>query len=341
MLGDIYRWWAQQMRSLFPSRRERPAADALIVRSIGDQSVELSARRRGVRLVLGMAGLDEAGLPRLRALVGRTRNAPRVVLELPATLLLEQQASLPLAAESELSLVLAHEMDRLTPFRPEDVFWSWAVAGRDTLNGRLLVRLSIVLKASVTPLLQGLARAGLSPAMFELRGPDGAVRRVGIAPPGSQAARHPAAVRVAGWLCGALAVLAAVVPLVQQQWALSAVQDQVTDLQPRVTLVEGLRRRLAASSNGAELFAAESARSGNAVQALASVTMALPDDTYLTEFGMRDRKLTLTGRSEAAVRLIGLLAAAPGLANPAFAAPVFRTIGDHGDQFTISADLAP
>ena len=264
-----------------------------------------------------------------------------MVLALPAALLLEQEASLPLAAETALGQVLTHEMDRLTPFRAEDVFWSWAVAGRDAANGRLLVRLSIVLKAAVAPLVQGLARAGLPPTVLEVAAADGTVRRVGLLPPGTRGARHPRTVRVAAWACVALAAVAILLPVVQQQWALATADDEVSALQPRVALVDGLRRRLAASSDAAGLFAAESARSGNAVLALAAVTRALPDDTYLTEFALRGRKLTVSGRSEAAVRLIGVLASEPGLVNPAFAAPVFRTIGDHGDQFTISADLAP
>ncbi len=329
------------MRSLLPSDREQGPADALVARSRDDLAVELSLRRRGSRHLVGSGRLDEAGLPHIRSLAGRLGKPPRTVLELPASLLLEQQTSLPLAAETDLSLVLRHEMDRLTPFRAEDVFWSWTITQRDTTNSRLLVRLSLVVKAAVTPLIQGLARAGLAPDTLEVRGLDGALRRMGVLPPGADAARHPRSVRIAAWACGVLAAAAIVTPVVQQQWALTTADNQISELQPRVALVEGLRRRMAASSNGADLFAAESARSGNAVLALAAVTRALPDDTYLTEFAMRDRKLTLTGRSEAAVRLIGVLATEPGLANPSFAAPVFRTIGDHGDQFTISVDLAP
>ena len=327
------------MRSLLPSGRGPLAADGPVVRVLAGGAVEFSLRRRGMRQVLGTASLDDPR--RVQAMAARARAGSAAMLDLPSGLLLEQEASLPLAAEPELSRVLLHEMDRLTPFRPAETFWSWAITGRDTANGRLRVRLSLLLKDAVAPLLQDLARAGVTPAGFEVAGPDGAPRRIGLLPPGGDAARHPQAVRLASWACGGLALAAILVPLVQQQWALSAAEERIADLQPRISLVEGLRRRLAASTDGAELFAAEAARSGNAIQALAAVTAALPDDTYLTEFGLRDRKLTLTGRSAAAVRLIGLLAAAPGLANPAFAAPVFRTIGDHGDQFTISADLAP
>src|SRR5437870_2760561 len=55
-----------------------------------------------------------------------------------------------------------------------------------------------------------------------------------------------------------------------------------------------------------------------------SLTRLLPDDTYLTELGEQQRRVTLTGRSAAAARLIAALSAGEGLRNVVFAAPVTR-----------------
>ena len=328
------------MRSLAPSGRDGPAdAAGLIVESRGGLDVAFVLRRRGSRRLVGTARLDEPGMAAARPLLGRLRAVKNAVLDVPGPLLLEQETVLPLAAETELSRVLRHEMDRLTPFAADEVFWAWAIAGRDKANGRMTVRLSIVLKSAVQPLLQALARAGLVVGTLEAPGLDGVARRIGTAPPDAGPVRS-FAVRAAGWACAGLAAAAVLTPLVQQEIALEAARAQVASLTPRVALVDGLRRRLAAASNGAEQFATVGQRSGNALQAMAAITRALPDATYLTEFVMRDRKVTLTGRSAAAVRLIGLLSGVPEIANPAFAAPVIRTIGDRGDQFTISADVA-
>jgi general secretion pathway protein L len=101
-----------------------------------------------------------------------------------------------------------------------------------------------------------------------------------------------------------------------------------------------LRDRIRANASGADVFAAETARVGNALQAMAAVTQALPDDTYLTQLTLHERRLMLTGRSAEAARLISALSSGPSLHDPAFAAPVTRTGGDHGDEFTIRAELA-
>lgn len=338
MLHDLLHWWLRQMRGLAPAGRGAADGAGLVVRACGGLDVEVALRRRGQRRVIGAVSLDDAGLPAARALLGQVRAAG-AVLELPGALLLEQEAVLPIAAEAELGSVLHHEMDRLTPFSADEVFWNWSIAERDRGNGRLRVRLSVVLKAAALPLITALARAGVGGVALEAPGADGVVRHIGTLPPGT-GPRRPAAVRVAAWACAVLAVGVAVTPVMQQQWALADADSRIAALRPQVVVVDALRQRLAAASSGAEQFAAVGARSGNAVQAMAAITRALPDDTYLTELSLRDRKVTLTGRSAAAVRLIGLLSAVPELVNPAFAAPVIRTIGERGDQFTISADLA-
>jgi hypothetical protein len=56
---------------------------------------------------------------------------------------------------------------------------------------------------------------------------------------------------------------------------------------------------------------------------------------------LQKRKVTLSGRSAAAARLIGPLAADGAFRNPGFAAPVTRVEALHTELFTINAEVAP
>jgi general secretion pathway protein L len=86
--------------------------------------------------------------------------------------------------------------------------------------------------------------------------------------------------------------------------------------------------------------AAARAEADAAVDALATLTAALPDDTWLTSLTLHQRKLTLEGQSAAATRLIATLATTPRIRNPGFAAPVLRN--DQGaDLFAIQAEVGP
>jgi general secretion pathway protein L len=340
MLIEIVSWWSQQMRDLIPQRLSHrdTLGDALIVRALGGLDVELATRRRGVVAMLARATFDEAGLHAARTHMARVRRPGPVVLILPEPMLLEQEASLPLAAERDLHQVLRHEMDRLTPFRAEDVFWSWRIAGRDAVNGRLQLLLSFVPKAGLRTLLAALDQASLRPAEIEVTA-GGGLHRIGIAPPGERSSPRGGA-RVAAWACGVLAALALIVPVVLQERAIAQINSTIETLEPGVAVVDRLRSRIHANASGADVFAAETARVGNALQAIAAITRMLPDDSYLTQLTLHERRLTLTGRSAEAARLIAALSSDPTLHDPAFAAPVTRTGGDHGDQFTIRAELS-
>ena len=76
------------------------------------------------------------------------------------------------------------------------------------------------------------------------------------------------------------------------------------------------------------------------MEALAAITEILPDDSYLTEFTMRERKITLAGQASSAPKLISALSADPRIRNPAFTAPVTRNENNRNDVFAIRADLA-
>lgn len=322
MLAELFTWWAQQLRDVVPQRLRAAArpADATVVRADGE-ALLLWARRHGVETRLG-------------PLAGRVRARPSgpVVLALPDAALLQQTASLPLAAERDLAAVLRHEMDRLTPFGADDLFWAWRVERRDRAAGRLSLRLLLVPKLAVAATLATLAAAGLRPTVLEAAG-----ERVPLAAPGAAAGRSG---RVAAWACAGLAAALCAVPVLRQEQAIAAAEARVESLRPQLALVDGLRRRLAANTSGSDLFAAESARTGSPLRAVAALTAALPDDTFLVTLAMRDRKLSMTGRSAAAARLIGTLDGDPDLRDAAFDAPVTRA-GDKSDLFSIRATLAP
>jgi general secretion pathway protein L len=56
---------------------------------------------------------------------------------------------------------------------------------------------------------------------------------------------------------------------------------------------------------------------------------------------LRQRKVTLTGRSAGAARLIGALAADGEFRNPAFSAPVTRLEALKAELFTINTEVGP
>ena len=88
-----------------------------------------------------------------------------------------------------------------------------------------------------------------------------------------------------------------------------------------------------------ELIATARNQVGSPLQSIALLTEMLPDDTHLSQLTIRQRKLSITGRSAGAARLISALAGSPLLQNPSFAAPVIRAETNGAETFSIRVEV--
>ncbi len=357
VLSDVWAWWVQQMADMLPSRllsrRAVPATALVVAPDIPDgpadgsvaETGSLSARRHRRERPLGRFALNEAGnaagLAALRRSLARRGRRVPVVLRLAPDLLLEREVSLPLAAEPEAGNALRFGIDTLTPFAGDELFWSWTVMRRDRAHGRLHVRLSLVCKTAVQPLIAALERAGATPRLLEIPLSDSETRVIALGDSASRAGRlrrHvPAA--IGGFAAGA-AVAMAVLPVALQMRALAATEARIDALRPRVAQVEAFRRETG-RADGIDVIAGERARVGDALQVIAMLTTALPDDTHLTELSLHQRKLALTGEFGAAAKLIVALSAEPMLRETEFVAPVTRAPMGGRDIFSIQAEVTP
>ena len=342
-------WWGAQLRDLLPARlREGSAwadlhADALIADVDGDTLAFVSRRARR-ETSIGPA--DPARLhARLHASLHAllARRPGRILLRVPAAAVLERPMTLPLAAEPELDRVVAYEIDRISPFTAAELAWTWAVEQRNPATGKLVLRIAMLPRATIQPALDSLREAGATPAAVLAPRASGGTWRIALTAAPAASTRRTALV-AASVLCAVLAIAAAALPFFLQQAALDRQEARIERLRPSVAQADALRRRVADRASGLDAVAAETARVGQALDALATLTTLLPDDTVLTALSLRQRALTLSGRSASATRLIPLLAADPSIRNAAFAAPVTRAPalpgnGARDDVFSIRAEF--
>jgi general secretion pathway protein L len=330
MLASFISWWTARISELLPAswtNAAAGAADGIVIDVDQIQNVTATLRRKGryENLTLGAAA----------RLAGRSP----VLLHAPPESVLEKRHVVPAAPRRELDQMLRYELARITPFRTEDLFWRWDSRPKAGDKTRLDVTLTLVPKAAVAPALAVLANAGIRPRFIET-GPAERPRLVALEGETSRPT-SPLLVRGLAWTCAGLAVVALLLPVVLQEISLYATNSAIDDLQPTIRQVEALRRGITADGAGRQVLAKEMERTGDILQVLATVTRILPDDTYLTDFSLRERQMVLGGRSAAAARLITGLSADPTIRDATFAAPVTRIEGATSDVFSIRAGIAP
>jgi general secretion pathway protein L len=342
MIRDFLIWWCGQLADLLPQwlrRSSLTAADAMVIAPVGAlcrgiDAVAVALRRNGRETPVGLFDLAAFGLAQLPRAPGRT-----VVLRLGEADILAKTMTFPLAAGRELRQVLTFEMDRETPFQADELYWNHRLETADRQKDRLSVRLLLVPKVSLAPLLEALDQVGIRPSRAEIAdGPDTG-SCLPLAGEGNRQYRTSShLIRAAALCCATLALAAAATPFLRQEIALASLDREIAIGRAAATEADSLRQEIDRLSGSADFVERERDKTGRPLAVLAATTDVVPDDTYLTEIELRGHKVTLTGHSAAASRLIGALAAAGGFRNPGFAAPITRIEALHSELFTIIAE---
>ncbi|MGH7029817.1 MAG: hypothetical protein ACREEZ_05270, partial [Stellaceae bacterium] len=312
-MRDFFGWWLGQLADLLPQhlRRSDPtAADATVITPLiapdgSVAEVAVGLRRGGKETLVGRFAIGASAPPELP----RSSGKP-AVLRLGESEVLGKTLTLPLAAERELDQALAFEMDRETPFKAEELYWNHRVTAADRQSGRVSVRLLLIPKARLVPLLAFLRQTGLAPVRAEIA--DGPDAGCWLPLDGDGRPAHPGASRLikpAAVCCAALALAAILVPFARQSMTMAALDRELATGRSAAAEAAGLRREVRRLSGSADLVQKERDKVGQPLAVLAAATRVMPDDSFATEMELRQRKLTVSGRSAAAARLIGAFAA--------------------------------
>ena len=330
MLASFLSWWFARLAELLPTAWSDEAVrvrDGIVIDIDNDQRFAVSLRHKN-----GLQDLTTLGV------AARLAGRKPVLLHPPEGSVLVKQHSVPTAPRRQLEQLLRHELVRITPFTAADLFWRWEGHAKPGDKGRTLVTLTLVPRMAVAAALSALDSVGLRADFVEV----GSIGRRRLLPVGDGASRSGGARLAFGlaWACAVACVVALALPFALQALSLHRTNDAITDLQPAIAQVEALRKGIAAGDAGHDILTQEQDRTGDVLQILATVTRILPDDTYLTDFALRERHMTLSGRSASAPRLITALSADPAITGTAFTAPVTRIEGATSDVFSIKAEIA-
>ena len=326
MLAELFSWWVARMREILPAG-SGSAPDGVVIEPAPNGEINACLRKSGREQALSLG------------VVARLAGRNPVLLRAPPGSVLVKNHVMPAASRTDMEQMLRLELGRITPFEANAVHWQWEGRPRPNDRAHQDIRLIIVPRIMLDPALDMLDRIGIRPRLLEV--PGDPVHILDLQDDASRRSRRQTITKILGWTTAALALIALVLPFALQAWARQETENAIDAMRPTVARVEALRRKIDTSFAGRDIVARDRARSGDVPATLAAITRVLPDDTYLTDLTLRQRQLTVGGRSASAPTLITALAADPMFRNVAFAAPVTRIEGSALDVFSIRAEIGP
>ena len=370
-LAGFWSWWAHELAAIVPSgarvawrrRRTRPMVyfegdtATLYQPVVNNGSVHLTPGAR-IALAGDAVAVQDAGRAAIAglALPGHPEiaGATRIIIAVPPRDVLRKRLKLPAAVEEQLRQTLTYDLDRHTPFKPEEIYFDAVVLGRDKELNLITVDFAAIRRAVADPLIARVEAWGGN-AVALVPGPVQALgtTRVNLLPPERRPRRTPWK-RWQFWLpIGALtlfALIAIVLPLWQKREYAIALNEATLEARQRALVSEKLRDELDRQV-GDFNFALERKYSfPGAIVVLEDVSRALPDDTWLTTFEMRSvgprgkdqqRELSLRGESGNAGRLVSLLEESGRLTGAAPRSPTTKIQPGPGEIFDIGAKVKP
>ena len=321
-------WWIGELRDMAPAA--------------------LRASRVGGRPVAERTATGEYVLVRGD---GRTRphtpgrSAVQAALRLPPEAVLTRSVQAPPLPERDLRRMMALDIDRLTPFRAQDVYLDVARGAEAAEGAGARPVLIGVTPRGVAELALAEARAaGLEPTAMIAAGEGG--RTLDFLPAMRAAGAVGSAHRAAGmwWtVVAALVVLNVGCWIWRDSRSLSELQSAVDAQQPQVRRVAALRASLRAEAQRRRGLA-EALAADEPLRALDAASRALPDAAWVQRATFAAGSVRLAGYHKPGVDVVAALKRDPLFVNVQNASSEPGTASeagpDGGDPFDVSADLA-
>ena len=371
-LPSFWQWWAGQLAPLVPYRLRNTVArlrtravlafDAdtavLFVPKVANNRVKY---KEVARIPLSSdneatAAAGRAAIDALSAGNGARLGPARVVVAVPENQVLRKTITLPAAVEENLLQALTYDLDRHTPFKPDEVYFDASVVGRDTVKRELRVDWAAALRTVVAELRRRAESWGASVvAVTPDRPVAGAMptrmtlNLLPLTERGDAAAGRGWAIWVPLGLLITAALFATALPLWQKRGHAIALQQQAVQGRAAADASNALREQLERLTGDYNFALSKKYAFPSALQSVEDLSKLLPDDTWLTQLEVKNtakgkdakREVVVRGESANAGRLISLFEESKLFSDAAPRSPTTKIQPGPGEIFDVGAQLKP
>jgi len=330
-------WWGANLYKGLPSSLQRlfkTSLPRLGLRFLEDERLEVLWIQEGKQSHCGEYHLD--GAFDFERVVKKHTRGRKFVLQL---LLSKQQAlrfqhSFPAAVQDNLRQVVGYQLDRLTPFTLDQVYYDAELTSFDKARDEVNVAIHVAPKAGVDALKQRLSAVGVSNI-------DSVSIDSGQANLAQGVTSHTDNVsyfsRWPLYFFLAALILSLILPLAYKQRRLNQIDSALAELRTQTSSQLAVREKLL-SAEEALIFLQERRKTlPMMLDVVEQLSAILPNHTWLERLEVNGQQVQLRGESSQALSLIDTLEGSPHFAQVRFKSPVTRSNTTGKDQFHMQA----
>jgi general secretion pathway protein L len=233
-------------------------------------------------------------------------------------------------------------MDRLTPFKPDQVTYAYRVLEVDHVGQQFSVELHVVQKSEVERAAKTAQRFGLVATRFELAGlPDENREPLNLRSAGQ---KEPLRKGQRNWApavpASILALVALAIPVQRQLATAAQLEAQLSASRTEAEATLALSKRIKKLDGRVRFLQAQKTQRVTVIEILAELTSLLPDEVHILQLNFRDNTIQLYGIAKNASDVILLLGKSSVFASSRLTAPVTTMSPSDLQNFHVSIELA-
>jgi general secretion pathway protein L len=275
----------------------------------------------------------------LKWLEDQATNNAQVILIVPDDFFLKKKMTYPKATASNLRQVLSFEMNRKTPFSPEQTYFDYLLIEQNEQTDKVNLELFLVPRNKIDPYLDMLKSWKISlDAIRPVMQYDNCSINL-IAPEERQQsnAESDKMMLILTTATCLLFMLLLYAPIINQNKELKLLESEVAKSRKTALQLQSLKKNKEKLLKQSHFLKNKHINEMSSIKLIGEVTQIVPDDTWLTRFVMKSGELQLQGESSNASSLIQTLESSEYFTGVQFRSPVTQNKLSNKDKFHLSA----
>ena len=348
--NKFVQWWTSELAFLVPEKIKQLIHErqGFLIVTPKDRYLELTYHFNGHSEALATLDRNETGITQYAALraTDERLDKAQLILRLSRQEAVQKELVLPIAAKENLRQVVAYELDRFTPFKPEQVYFAVKTLETSHEAGQISVMVVLTRREILDTLYEDIKALGMSPLFADYEGAPNALEGrhdyYDLLPEQYRKKTGKRQQFIHAGLIGGVGLLLAavlVMPVLFEYQAVNLLNKRINGIEKDAHKIEAMQAEIDAMVEETRSLLDEKNKTPSVVVMLNALSALIKDDTWLTYAQYSDGHLQIQGQSPAASSLIAAIEASELFSNVGFVSPVTQDKRSGLERFQITADV--
>ena len=248
------------------------------------------------------------------------------------------QKKFPENIKDNLTQAIRYQIDRLTPFSSDNVYFDAVVGSHDKKSKNIVTNIFVASRDLVEKTISSLKERGIS--QIDHVSVEGYTQPLNLTTDGIPSAElHSKVSRKPLYFMLAILAISLTLPVVYKQRRIGQLEVAITDLRKNASEQLAIRDKLFEAEEALSFLKEKRASSPMALDVVNILAGELPKNTWLERLELNNTVLEIRGESEKALALIDLLEESDSFSDVRFNSPVALNKKNKRDKFHIQATV--